>query len=123
MKNQLFRKEPSDTIINKVLQCFKIYNIDKTAYFTKDYLKNINVLDNMKDIIYELEEYYLPCKSKIYLNNLTEKKIITILRQLIKLKNYYIISKETFINNRKVIIYSITKISINNEIKDRTIVF
>ena len=46
-------------------------------------------------------EYYLPCKSKIYFSDIVAKKIITILRQCLKLYNYNINYKEQYIKERK----------------------
>ena len=55
----------------------------------------------------ELEECYLPCKSRTYLNSLTEKNVITILRQILKTRNYTITSREKYMKGCKFIIYSL----------------
>ena len=54
-----------------------------------------------------LEEYYLPCKARLYLDDMTEKKSITILRQVLRLFKYHITSKERNMNTKKVIFYTI----------------
>ena len=54
-----------------------------------------------------MEKYYLPCKARTYLNGLTEKNIITILRQILKTRNYTIISHEKYIRGEKFINYKL----------------
>jgi hypothetical protein len=49
----------------------------------------------------------LPCKARTYLNDLNEKNIVTILRQILKHFNYNIISKEKYLRGEKFILYNI----------------
>jgi hypothetical protein len=64
----------------------------------------VKKLNELKPI---LEEYYLPCKARLYLDDMTEKKSITVLRQVLRLFKYHINSKERNINTKKIIFYSI----------------
>ena len=48
-----------------------------------------------------LEVYYIPCKSKIYLNDIDEAKCITILRQFLKYMDYNLKLKEKYVNGVK----------------------
>ena len=109
MKDQLFKIIPTEEILDKLLKCFGLENINDTKYFSRNDLKKIKSIENINKIKKNLEEFYLPCKSKIYLNNLTEKKIITILRHFIKYKNYKLISREKYMNKTKIIIYQLIK--------------
>ena len=86
-KNQLFKINPDITIITNLLEAFSLTALSDTRFFTIENLKDNNTIKNIENIISELEKYYLPCKAKIYLKNLTEKKCITILRQFIKFFN------------------------------------
>ena len=61
----------------------------------------------MYEYIPKLKEYYLPCKSRLYLTDLDEKKCITILRQLLKQYNYNILAKEKTIKSVKYNFYQI----------------
>ena len=54
-----------------------------------------------------LVDYYLPCKSRTYLNDLTPKNVITVLRQIVRLYDYNVISKEKYIKGDKFIIYQL----------------
>ena len=74
---------------------------------TKTILNTLKVFHNLED---ELRKYYLPCKQKIYFNDiklLTNKEAITILRQLLKIHDYDLISREKFINGIKYLLYKI----------------
>ena len=82
-------------------------------------------MNNILSIRDLLEEYYLPCKKKVYLDNLTLKKCITILRQLVKLYDYILKSNEKYIKGEKIIIYYIVPISMktqNNKIEKNCVI-
>tara|TARA_Y100000389_G_scaffold39486_1_gene33917 strand:+ start:3972 stop:4364 length:393 start_codon:yes stop_codon:yes gene_type:complete len=105
VKNQLFRISPDTDIINSLLKVFGLTSLNDTNFFTKETLKENNIivqLNGMKDI---LKQYYLPCKAKNYINDITDKRCITILRQFIKVHGYTLISKERYINCKKTNVY------------------
>ena len=104
-KNQNFRKNPDMQIIQSILETFGLDNLEDDRFFTKEHMKEINTIDNINLLKSKLNEYYLPCKSKIYLNNITEKKCITILRQFVKNYNYKVIGIEKSIGGRKQTTY------------------
>ena len=114
MKNQLFKIIPEKKFVLELLKLYGIENLEDTRFFTKDDLNNLNTLENIINITDDLNIYYLPCKSKIYLKNITLKRCIVILRQFIKILNYTLYSKEKFINGKKTTIYQI--IPFNNGI-------
>tara|TARA_B100001094_G_C18049585_1_gene729319 strand:+ start:257 stop:646 length:390 start_codon:yes stop_codon:yes gene_type:complete len=109
MKNQLFRIIPDKKITLKLLSFFGIHNFEDNHSFTKDFLIEFNTLDKLNNIIKELENYYIPCKYKIYLRNLNEKKCITILRQFIKIHDYTLFSKEKYKNGKKLLFYQVIR--------------
>ena len=84
-KNQNFKNIPDMKIINILLETFGLININDDRSFTKEYMKDINTVDKIIQLIPTLSEYYLPCKCKIYLHDINEKKAITILRQFIEI--------------------------------------
>ena len=109
-KDQLFKKNPSNELFNKVLNAFGLSNVDDNRCFSRkdlEYIKTVDAINAMKN---ELEECYLPCKSRTYLNSLTEKNVITILRQILKTRNYTITSREKYMKGCKFIIYSLCKL-------------
>ena len=81
MKNQLFKIIPDKKITLKLLSFFGINNLEDNHSFSKDFLIEFNTIDKINNIIKELENYYLPCKYKIYLRNLNEKMCLLILRR------------------------------------------
>ena len=101
-KNQLFRRNPDRYIISDLLKIFNIESLDDTSfYFTKQDLLNCDIIDNMNKLKNRLEVYYIPCKSKVYLNDIDEKKCITILRQFLKYMDYNLKLKEKYVNGVK----------------------
>ena len=82
--NQLFKINPDHFILEKLLEAFHLENIHDSRFFTKENMKINNTTQLIIDLIPLLKKYYLPCKAKIYLKNITEKKTITILRQFLK---------------------------------------
>ena len=110
-KNQNFNKNPDMQVIQSILETFGLDNLEDDRCFTKEHMKEINTVENINNIKEQLEEYYLPCKAKIYLKNLNEKKVITILRQFVKIYNYKVFSFEKSINGQKQITYRLMLIN------------
>ena len=104
-KDQNFKKKPDLKIIQPILETFGLDNLEDDRFFTKEHMKEIKTIENINNIKEKLEEYYLPCKSKIYLKDLTEKKCITILRQFVKNYNYKVIGIEKSIKGNKQTTY------------------
>lgn len=101
-KNQLFRRNPDRYIISDLLKIFNIESLDdENYYFTKSDLLNLDVIDNLVKIKNKLEVYYIPCKAKVYLENIDIKKSITILRQFLKYMEYNLKMKEKYVNGVK----------------------
>ena len=104
-KNQLFKIIPDENIIQDILEAFGLTNLEDTRLFTKSHMIEINTVDKINELKDKLNEYYLPCKAKKYLNNLDEKKCITILRQIVKLYHYKCIGLEKSIKGNKTMTY------------------
>ena len=114
MKNQLFRKCPDEEIIKKILKCFGLDNLNDNRHFSRDDLKKSKSVEKLYEMKEELNNYYIPCKARTYLNDLNEKNIITILKQFIKTQEYTIISREKYSNKKKFIIYQLITIEQKN---------
>ena len=106
-KNQLFKKNPSDELFITVLNAYGFKNLQDKRSITRDYLKKEGTVNKINGLKTELEKYYLPCKARTYLNGLNEKNVMTILRQILKTKNYTIISHEKYIRGEKFINYKL----------------
>jgi hypothetical protein len=110
VKNQLFRVLPDIEFIKILLESVGLSSLEDTNFFTKETIKELNTLNKFNEIKDKLETYYLPCKSKVYLTAITDKKCITIIRQFIKVHNYTLISKERYINRKKLCVYRLIKL-------------
>ena len=107
--NQLFREKVTDDILNKMLEAYNLKGLDDDTTFSKHDLVKNGTVRKMAPIRDQLLQFYLPCKSRIYLENMDENKYITVLRQVLKLFQVKIESKQKYIKNKKTTIYSIVK--------------
>ena len=103
-KDQLFAKIPPYDLFIKILKCFGLDNINDKRSFTRKHLTYINTVQKMEELVPTLKLYYIPCKARTYLNDLNEKNIVTILRQILKHFNYNIVSKEKYLRGEKYIL-------------------
>ena len=120
MKNQLFRHSPNEKTTLDVLSLFGIEGFDDNHSFTRENLVDLKTVEKMNDMIDSLSLYYIPCKSKQYLTDLTEKKCITVLRQLLKIHNYTLFSKEKFVKGKKHLFYQVIPIQVELLTTNRT---
>ena len=122
--NQLFKIKPTIEIFQQICLLFNIdiKNLDKKYSFTKKELIEDNFETHFDTIIKLLDCYYLPCKKKIYLDNITIQKSITLLRQLLKLYNYSLKSEEHYNNSKKYIMYSVIYNKKNNNVSTNGII-
>jgi len=108
VKDQLFKRYPSNELFTNVLNAFGISDLEEgTNIFSRNDLKHLKTVDKINNLKPYLEKCYIPCKARTYLNNLTEKNVITILRQILKPRGYVIASKEKYMKGHKFIIYTV----------------
>ena len=105
MINQLFKKMiPNDTLL-QILNCYNLKNLTDSKIFTRYDLILYDTISKLYEIRDILLNYYLPCKAYLYLDNITPKKCITILRQVIRLYNYKLKKCEKYIVKKKTLAY------------------
>ena len=109
VKDQLFKAYPTNELFNKVISAFGFDDIANTTPFSRNELKYLKTVEKINLLKPYLEKCYIPCKARTYLNNLTEKNVITILRQILKTKGYIVTSKEKYMKGHKFIVYRITE--------------
>jgi len=112
--NQLFIVKPHINLINKIIKAFGLNNINDTTEFSYLDMDNnnhntLNILHNMKK---ELGDCYIPCKRKIYVDNMNmnttnNKTAITIFKHFLKPYNYDLYSREGYVNGYKCMLYKI----------------
>jgi len=105
---QLFKRCPDKELLSLIKKTYNIKNINNYS-FTKKKLENIDIGNKLDEIKIVLYAYYLNCKGYKYLENITVRKSITILRHIIKEFNYKLTSHEKYSENKKYIIYEIKK--------------
>ena len=105
--NQLFRKKPTPETIIQILNLYNISSLEDTKSFTKKDLILFDTVQKINDNNILFYDLYLPCKAKIYLTDLTEKKVVTILRQILKLFKHNLKSTEKYFQGEKMIEYNI----------------
>lgn len=105
--NQLFVKMVDVDMLCKLLACFELKGLHDMQMFSKNELVQRKTAEKMLALKPELQTYYLRCKAQIYLDNITLKKSITVLKQVLRLYDYYLVSHEKNINNKKVIFYQL----------------
>ena len=116
-KNQLFKMIPPRSLCLRILKTFGINDFNDNHNFSRGDLEQINCVDNLLLLKDTLQEYYLPCKARTYLNDLNEKNIVTILRQILKHHNYNVLSKEKYLRGEKFILYTI--VASDNIVEDK----
>ena len=118
-KNQLFKIIPDLTILQDLLEIFSLESLEDTTFFTKQSLKDSNGVEKMEELSIKLKAYYIPCKSRIYLENIDENKCITILRQFLKTQDYTLVTKDRSIKGKKMKIYRLIKITNPKKSKEK----
>tara|TARA_Y100000389_G_scaffold205033_1_gene262218 strand:+ start:9789 stop:10193 length:405 start_codon:yes stop_codon:yes gene_type:complete len=112
VKNQLFKSFPPESLCLEVVKAFGLQSFDDTTLFSKKTLESIGTVERLYILKPQLEEYYIPCKARTYLNDITCKNAITILRQILRCVDRNIKSKEKYIRAAKHVVYQI--MSVNN---------
>lgn len=101
-RHPLFSTLPPNTVVLRIVSALGLHigQIFTRADFD---------LDSAIEIISELEPYYFHCKSLELFADLNEKRLITILRQCLKLYGFSLKGRETTRNGSKVVQYMISK--------------
>jgi len=118
-KNQLFSKiYPPFDLVKQIVGLLINYPFEDIYYeFTKKIIIEKKILERIQPYIDELKKYYLKCKHVKYLENIDEKKYITILRQILRPYNYSIKAYEKYNNGEKYLLYVIMKNKEENKLK------
>ena len=124
VKNQLFRVLPEKEFIENVLKLFVPNGYDEYYQFSRQTVVDKNIIKKLKIPYFDniFKKIYIPCKYKNYVLNLNPKKCITLLRQLIKIENYKIVSNEKYINGKKELIYNLENLNKKNKKKEYNLV-
>ena len=117
-KNQLFSCVPELNIVDKLLSYFGLEEgINDKNSFNKLNMKELETVRKIDEYKGELRKYYIPCKARVYLDVIDEKKCITILRQFIKTHGYTLVSSDKSINGNKIKLYRLIEIDNSKQLK------
>ncbi len=115
-KEQLFKNIPTKEFVEDVLKLFIPNGFQDSYYqFSRKMITEKNVIEKLNLLMPQLKNYYMNCKQKKYLENLDPKKCVTILRQLLRLYEYRVISIEKYHNGQKFLLYKIEKIEVEKD--------
>lgn len=105
--NQLFVRHVDNDMLHKVLACFNLQGLHDKKLFCRADIIDYHTVDRLNNIHSEISSYYIPCKAKLYLMDMTEKKAITMLKQILRLYGFSLLSREKNNKNKKVIYYQL----------------
>jgi hypothetical protein len=101
----LFRKKPSLELVLDILKSLHFTGLDDGRLFQKN---DISV-STFEEWLPQLEPFYLPCKSKLFLHNFTAQKAITVLRHLLRAHGYKLRAYEKVHQGVKQTLYQIER--------------
>ena len=104
---QLFRVLPPVELVMEVLGLFGIINFNESYNFTYNDIINKNVATKLS--MMPLDDYYINGKYNKYCTDLNNKKCVTILRQLLKIYGYKVVTVEKYNLKHKYLSYHIKK--------------
>lgn len=107
IQTQLFRRKLPQSVMLEVIKSFGLDGPKDTRWFSRETMKDTKTVEQMQTISKKLIDYYLPCKARNYLYIITDKISITILRQVLREFGFSLLSKETYRNKKKQILYQI----------------
>jgi len=107
MKQTVFREIPPWIVVSDVLTMLKL-STEPPFTFQKTAIE----LSRSPDAVDLLVPYYLPCKANQFLEFTDEKRWITILRHILTPHGYVIQSHETTRDKKKVILYTVDRVSV-----------
>lgn len=92
--NQLFKESPSRDLAQRLACYFGLTGLDDSSYFSREWMQKHSTIKNIKEnLLDELKKLYIQCKAKSYLSDIDEKSALTILRQILRVHGYNIISR------------------------------
>jgi hypothetical protein len=100
----MFRRRPPLELLEHILRCCKLNGLDDKRWFSKEDIP----LERLEEWLPLLEAYYLPCKAERYLHgDISQGKIITILRHILKAHEIEFKTQERVINGKKITQYQV----------------
>ena len=111
--NQLFKEIPPMDLVEKILKYFIPTGFDTNYKFSREDITNKKIIKKISANFDELSKYYLNCKINKYLVDLTPRKAVTLLRQILRPYNYKITAIEKYCRGDKYLLYCLQRVEIS----------
>ena len=105
---QLFRKPLTKELLTIIKEIYKIKNLNNHT-FNKKKLLDYNTIEQLESFYFYISDFYLPCKVKIFLENININRTVTILKQILKEFDYTVVGTEKYDKYKKYTQYRINK--------------
>lgn len=106
--HQLFAKKPTDDVIKDILVITKFGSLHNPKEVTKNDLETAEVIKLYDHFKPNLKPFYITCKYKKHVETATTyKNIITVLRQLVRTRQFKIISKQKYVDGKRIYVYNL----------------
>jgi len=93
-----------------LLGCFGLRSVDDNRAFCKLDLVKLDTVNKLRAIVDDLAgAYYTPCTAKVYLKDVTDRRAITILKQVLRKHDFTLLSRERNLTGKKVIFYQVIR--------------
>jgi hypothetical protein len=100
---RLFRQIPPQELVCEILESLKLQGLHERRWFTRDEL----FLESVDEWLPLLEPYYIPCKAKRFLSNMTHTRVTTIIRHILHPHGYDLRTQERMYKGQKTTMYQI----------------
>lgn len=104
--NQLFSRCIDAPTLQVVLDSFGLGGLHDRRSFTKHDMTSIGTVSRLvENAVPRLRQCYIPCKARSYLDGMTDKKALTVLKQVLRQHHHILIPRERSVSGRKVVFY------------------
>lgn len=108
MYYQLFSQLPRKGLVERILSSFGVSMCKYNSFTIHDMARHDSVKSiHQQGLVDELSSFYIPCKAKTYLNDLTEKKLLTVIRHLLRTQDLKLKSKTIRMGKDRIQEYTI----------------
>lgn len=107
--NQMFKGMVPIELGRDLARLIGLKDLDDVSYFTKYDVRRLDCVNRIHPLLEKLRMYYTPSRTRQYLDRdpMPEHTVIVILRQVLRLHNYSLRTKERNVGCAKVTLYQI----------------
>ena len=115
LNKKLWAKVPTMEDILRIVHIFGFRDLEDSRPLTRTQMKSEGIFDNFLENIEWIREFYMNCKQERYFNDIENqsKKTITVFRHFLKEAGYQFITVEKSIDSKKVLVYHLQPMKID----------